>query len=37
MLDKLKKVLGLDPNDRALKRYREKAEEINLLEPKRRP
>lgn len=33
MLDKLKKVLGLDPNDRALKRYREKAEEINLLEP----
>ena len=33
MLDKLKKALGLDPNDRALKRYREKAEEINLLEP----
>ena len=33
MLDKLKKALGLDPNDRALKRYREKAEEINRLEP----
>ncbi|NLA91229.1 MAG: preprotein translocase subunit SecA, partial [Synergistaceae bacterium] len=32
MLDKLKKALGLDPNERALKRYREKTEEINLLE-----
>lgn len=32
MLNKLKKALGLDPNERALKRYREKTEEINLLE-----
>ncbi|MGI6782652.1 MAG: preprotein translocase subunit SecA [Aminivibrio sp.] len=32
MLGKLKKALGLDPNERALKRYRERAEEINLLE-----
>ncbi len=32
MLDKIKKALGLDPNERALKRYRERTEEINLLE-----
>ncbi|HCL78766.1 MAG TPA: preprotein translocase subunit SecA, partial [Synergistaceae bacterium] len=32
MLDKLKKAFGLDPNDRALKRYRQKAEEINAME-----
>ena len=32
MLEKLKKVFGLDPNDRALKRYEEKAQEINELE-----
>lgn len=32
MLEKLKKALGLDPNDRALKRYRSTVEEINALE-----
>ncbi|GAB1428160.1 preprotein translocase subunit SecA [Aminivibrio sp.] len=33
MLDKLKKAFGLDPNDRALKGYKETAEQINALEP----
>ena len=33
MLDNLKKALGLDPNERALKRYRSTVEEINGLEP----
>ncbi len=33
MLDKLKKALGLDPNERALKRYSAVVEEINGLEP----
>ncbi|MFA7621892.1 MAG: preprotein translocase subunit SecA, partial [Aminobacteriaceae bacterium] len=33
MLDSIKKALGLDPNERALKRYREIAETINALEP----
>ncbi len=33
MLDKLKRAFGLDPNDRALKRYKETAEQINALEP----
>ncbi len=33
MLDSIKKALGLDPNERALKRYREIAETINGLEP----
>ncbi|MBL3592864.1 MAG: preprotein translocase subunit SecA [Synergistaceae bacterium] len=32
MLQSLKKMLGLDPNDRALKRYRTLADQINALE-----
>lgn len=37
MLQALKKALGLDPNDRALKRYRELADQINDLEPSMTP
>ncbi|WP_286952643.1 MULTISPECIES: preprotein translocase subunit SecA [Aminobacterium] len=33
MLKGLKRVLGLDPNERALKRYRQIADDINGLEP----
>jgi len=33
MFESLVKALGLDPNDRALKRYRERVERINALEP----
>ncbi|MDI9370402.1 MAG: preprotein translocase subunit SecA, partial [Synergistota bacterium] len=33
MLGSIKKALGLDPNERALKRYSEVVEEINSLEP----
>ncbi len=33
MLDKIKKALGLDPNERALKRYGITVEQINALEP----
>ena len=33
MLDMLKKALGLDPNERALKRYGDIVEQINDLEP----
>ncbi|NLB84405.1 MAG: preprotein translocase subunit SecA, partial [Synergistaceae bacterium] len=33
MLDKLKRAFGLDPNDRALKRYKETVEQINAMEP----
>lgn len=34
MFEGLKKALGLDPNERKLKRYRAKVAEINALEPK---
>lgn len=34
MLDSLKRALGLDANENALKRYRKKVNEINALEPK---
>ncbi|HRV97411.1 MAG TPA: hypothetical protein P5201_02390, partial [Aminobacteriaceae bacterium] len=33
MLEMLKKALGLDPNERALKRYTSVVEQINALEP----
>ena len=33
MFEALKRSLGLDPNDRALKRYRAKVEKINAMEP----
>jgi preprotein translocase subunit SecA len=33
MLEKMKKAFGLDPNDRALKRYRNIVHQINDLEP----
>jgi len=33
MFESLVKALGLDPNDRALKRYRERVDRINALEP----
>ena len=32
MFESLKKALGLDPNDRAIKRYRERVERINAME-----
>ncbi len=32
MFESLKKALGLDPNDRAIKRYRERVERMNALE-----
>ena len=34
MFESLKRAMGLDPNENALKRYRRKVEEINALEPK---
>ena len=34
MFESLKRTLGLDPNENALRRYRKKVEEINALEPK---
>ncbi|MDY2648920.1 MAG: preprotein translocase subunit SecA [Pyramidobacter porci] len=34
MFESLKRAMGLDPNENALKRYRRKVEEINTLEPK---
>ena len=33
MFEALKRTLGLDPNERALKRYRAKVEQINAMEP----
>ena len=33
MFESLKRALGLDPNENALKRYRKKVAEINALEP----
>lgn len=33
MFGSIKKALGLDPNERALKRYREATDRINALEP----
>ena len=32
MFESLVKALGLDPNDRAIKRYRERVDRINALE-----
>ncbi|WOL40722.1 preprotein translocase subunit SecA [Pyramidobacter sp. YE332] len=34
MFESLKRAMGLDPNENALKRYRRKVEEINALEPR---
>lgn len=34
MFESLKRAMGLDPNENALKRYRKKVEEINALDPK---
>ena len=34
MIESIKRALGLDPNERALKRYGAKVKEINALEPK---